>query len=98
MVTSPSPKMSSSATRPPMQTSSLASSWRLLMLVSSASSGSCITIPSAMPARSHACWDEVPAAANPLLSTMRPNPTAMHSQLVCTLIRMALDPLYKGIP
>mmetsp|Transcript_17500 Transcript_17500/g.45505 ORF Transcript_17500/g.45505 Transcript_17500/m.45505 type:complete len:262 (-) Transcript_17500:823-1608(-) len=40
--------MSSSATRPPMQTSSLASSCRLDTLVSSAS-GSCVTMPSAMP-------------------------------------------------
>ena len=43
------PKMSSSATRPPMQTSSLASSWRRDTLVSSSVSGSCVTMPSAMP-------------------------------------------------
>jgi hypothetical protein len=45
------PKMSSSATRPPMHTSSLASSWRRDTLVSSSVSGSCVTMPSAMPGR-----------------------------------------------
>ena len=47
-VTSESPKMSSSATRPPMQTSSLASICLRDMLVSS-ESGSCATMPSAEP-------------------------------------------------
>mmetsp|Transcript_29592 Transcript_29592/g.57913 ORF Transcript_29592/g.57913 Transcript_29592/m.57913 type:complete len:205 (+) Transcript_29592:235-849(+) len=42
------PKMSSSATRPPMHTSIFASIWRRLQLVSSFS-GSCITMPSDMP-------------------------------------------------
>mmetsp|Transcript_25477 Transcript_25477/g.83866 ORF Transcript_25477/g.83866 Transcript_25477/m.83866 type:complete len:240 (+) Transcript_25477:2033-2752(+) len=48
VVTSPSPKMSSSATRPPMHTSSLARSCLRETLVSSFS-GSCVTMPSAIP-------------------------------------------------
>mmetsp|Transcript_34583 Transcript_34583/g.75592 ORF Transcript_34583/g.75592 Transcript_34583/m.75592 type:complete len:210 (-) Transcript_34583:1763-2392(-) len=48
VVTSASPKMSSSATRPPMQTSRRASSCLREMEVWSRS-GSCVTMPSAMP-------------------------------------------------
>jgi hypothetical protein len=48
VVTSSFPKMSSSATRPPMHTSRRASSCLRVMLVSSLS-GSCVTIPSALP-------------------------------------------------
>mmetsp|Transcript_3034 Transcript_3034/g.13677 ORF Transcript_3034/g.13677 Transcript_3034/m.13677 type:complete len:300 (+) Transcript_3034:162-1061(+) len=48
VVTSSRPKMSSSATRPPMQTSSLARSCLRVMDVSSLS-GSCVTMPRALP-------------------------------------------------
>mmetsp|Transcript_3421 Transcript_3421/g.11563 ORF Transcript_3421/g.11563 Transcript_3421/m.11563 type:complete len:332 (-) Transcript_3421:1359-2354(-) len=48
VVTSSLPKMSSSATLPPMHTSSLARSCRRVIDVSSLS-GSCVTIPSALP-------------------------------------------------
>ena len=51
VVTSSCPNMSSSATRPPMHTSSRAIIWRRLMLVAS-SSGSWLTMPSAMPCSS----------------------------------------------
>lgn len=80
-----SPKMSSSATRPPMHTSSLASSCRRDTLVSSSVSGSCVTMPSAMPAGRHAGSPGKPDGAPlSLLRTGCPArlpPGAAHAQL-----------------